>query len=79
MSQWLRSQNYSHQTQLIGAAIIGGLAAASTIYSIQLIRRNVALDDLKASIPSLADEYQTQRVRTLTIMLESTKSADKIP
>ncbi|ERF76010.1 hypothetical protein EPUS_08264 [Endocarpon pusillum Z07020] len=54
MSQWLGSQNYSHQTQLVGAAIVGGLAAAATIYSLQNLRRNVALGDLKASIPPLS-------------------------
>jgi tRNA threonylcarbamoyladenosine dehydratase len=62
MSHWLKSQNYSHQTQLIGAAIIGGLAAATTIYSIQAIRRHVAVEDLKASIPALSNKYQTQKV-----------------
>jgi hypothetical protein len=63
MSHWFRFQNYSHQTQLVGAAIIGGLAAVTTVYSIQAIRRNVALEDLKASIPQLSDKHKTQKVQ----------------
>jgi hypothetical protein len=63
MSQWLGAQNYSHKAQLIGAAVIGGLTAATTIYSLKAIRRNVALEDLKASIPQLTDKHQTEQVR----------------
>jgi hypothetical protein len=64
MSRWLASQDYSHQTQLIGAAVIGGLAAATTIYSIQALRHNVALEELKPSIPPLTGKHQSQMVRT---------------
>jgi len=76
MSQWLSSHNYSHQTQLIGAAIIGGLAAVTTIYSIQAIRGDVAVEDLKASKPQLTDKRKTQRVRS--VKLWSTQIADWI-
>ena len=65
MSQWLEAQNYSHRTQLIGAAIIGGITAATTIYSLKVIRQNIALEDLKASIPQLTDKHQSQQVRWL--------------
>jgi tRNA threonylcarbamoyladenosine dehydratase len=64
MSWWLASQEYSRQTQLIGAAIIGGLTAATTIYSIQALSRNAALEKLKASIPPLTTKHQSQKVRT---------------
>ena len=62
MSSWLRAHSYSHETALIGTAIAGALAATTTIYFIQAVRRQDALKDLKASIPALTDGTRSEEV-----------------
>lgn len=78
MSKWAPSPYHSHRVQLLGAAVIGGLAAVTTIYSIQAIRRNAAVEDVKASISSLTDKQNSQRVRTAKSTMVISDSADEI-
>ena len=49
MSAWLQQQASSSRIHL--AAIVGGLIAAGTVFTVQDIQRRVAIEDLKAEIP----------------------------
>lgn len=62
MSSWLERQLSSHHVQLAATALISGATVAGLIYGGQAIRRKVAVEELKASIPSLDAEHQAQRV-----------------
>ena len=63
MSSWIERQLSSHQAQLAATALISGVTVASLIYGGQAIRRKVAVEELKASIPPLDERHQAQRVR----------------
>ena len=65
MSAWLQRQASSHQAQLAGTALISGLAVATTIFGVQAIRRRIAIDELKASIPTADEEHITETVRSI--------------
>lgn len=62
MSSWLERQLSSHQVQLAATALISGVTVAGLIYGGQAIRRKVAVEELKASIPPLDAEHQAQRL-----------------
>lgn len=62
MSSWFERQLSSHQVQLAATALVSGITVAGLIYGGQTIRRKVATDQLKASIPPLDEEHQAQRV-----------------
>ncbi|KAL8738726.1 MAG: hypothetical protein Q9181_000548 [Wetmoreana brouardii] len=62
MSSWFERQLSSHQVQLAATALVSGITVAGLIYGGQAIRRRVAVEQLKASIPSLDDEHQAQRL-----------------
>ncbi|KAL8694123.1 MAG: hypothetical protein Q9218_001176 [Villophora microphyllina] len=62
MSSWFERQLSSHQAQLAATALVSGIAVAGLIYGGQTIRRKVATDQLKASIPPLNEEHQAQRL-----------------
>lgn len=63
MSSWFERQLSSHQVQLAATALVSGVTVAGLIYGGQAIRRKVAVEQLKASIPPIDDEHQAQRVR----------------
>lgn len=63
MSSWLERQLSSHQAQLAATALVSGITVAGLIYGGQAVRRKVAVEQLKASIPPIGDEYEAQRVR----------------
>lgn len=62
MSSWFERQLSSHQFQLAATALVSGITVAGLIYGGQAIRRKVAVEELKASIPPLDEEHQAQRV-----------------
>ncbi|KAL9014089.1 MAG: hypothetical protein Q9173_001260 [Seirophora scorigena] len=62
MSSWLERQLSSHQAQLAATALFSGITIAGLIYGGQAIRRKVAVEQLKASIPPIGDEYEAQRL-----------------
>ena len=62
MSSWLQHQASSHQAQIVGTAILSGLAVAGTILGVQAVRRRVAIEDLKASIPNIDEDHPAETV-----------------
>lgn len=62
MSSWFERQLSSQQFQLAATAVVSGITVAGLIYGGQAIRRRVAVEELKASIPPLDEEHQSQRV-----------------
>ncbi|KAL8767165.1 MAG: hypothetical protein Q9209_006256 [Squamulea sp. 1 TL-2023] len=62
MSSWFERQLSSHQFQLAATALVSGITVAGLIYGGQAIRRKVAVEDLKASIPPESEEHQAQRL-----------------
>ncbi|KAI4244772.1 MAG: hypothetical protein L6R42_010368, partial [Xanthoria sp. 1 TBL-2021] len=62
MSSWFERQLSSHQFQLAATALVSGITVAGLIYGGQAIRRKVAVEELKASIPPLDEEHQAQRL-----------------
>ncbi|KAL9002182.1 MAG: hypothetical protein Q9188_004878 [Gyalolechia gomerana] len=62
MSSWFERQLSAHQVQLAATAFVSGITVAGLIYGGQAIRRKVAVEELKASIPPLDVEHQAQRL-----------------
>ena len=62
MSTWLQRQASSHQAQIAATAVLSGLAVAGVIFGVQAIKRQVAVDDLKASIPNVDEEHDVETV-----------------
>ncbi len=56
MSSWLQRQASSHHAQLAATAVLSGAAVAGAIFGIQALRRQIAVEDLKASIPGFDDK-----------------------
>ena len=67
MSGWLDQKVLSHRFQLAFTAVLSGLAVAGVIFTTQAIQRQIAVDDLKASIPDSDDDPRMQEVRTSNI------------
>ena len=63
MTSWLERQASSHHVQLAAAAILSGVTVAGLIYGTQAIRRNEAVQELKASIPELNENHHADMVR----------------
>ena len=63
MSSWLERQGSSHQTQLITTAILSGITVIGVVFGVQAVRRQVAVDDLKASIPNVDEPHDADTVR----------------
>ena len=63
MTSWLERQASSHHVQLAAAAVFSGVTVAGLIYGIQAIRRNEAVQELKASIPELNENHHADMVR----------------
>ncbi|MCJ1481949.1 hypothetical protein MMC06_002110 [Schaereria dolodes] len=59
MSSWVYRQASFSQTQLAATAVFSGLVVAGTILSVQAIRRQLAIEDLKASIPKIDEKHST--------------------
>ena len=55
MASWLQQQASSRNAQLAITALLSGAAVAGTIFGIQALRRQIAVEGLKASIPQTDD------------------------
>lgn len=62
MSSWIQRQASSHQVQLAATAVISAAAVAGAIFGAQAIRRKVAIEKLKASIPKVDEDHRLQKV-----------------
>lgn len=62
MSSWLERQASSHQVQLAATALLSAAAVAGAIFGTQSIRRKVAIEELKASIPKVDEDHRLQKV-----------------
>ena len=71
MTAWIERQAANHHVQLAATAVISGLAVAGIIYGTQAARRKVAVDDLKASIPQVNENYHAQKVCYLHLVKAS--------
>lgn len=60
MSSWIQRQISSHR--IAATAVVTGVAVAGTIFGAQAIRRKVAVEDLKSSIPDVDEKHHTERV-----------------
>jgi len=67
MASWLHRQASGQQAQLIATAFVSGAVVACTIFGIQALRRRVATDELKASIPNINEHYQAQTVSLVSL------------
>lgn len=56
-------QASSHHVQLAAAALLSGVTVAGLICGTQAVRRRVAVDELKASIPELNESHHADVVR----------------
>lgn len=65
MSSWLQRQTLSHQAQLAATAVVSGFAVAGAILGVQAIRRRVAVDELKASVPNIDRDHQASSVSSI--------------
>ncbi len=65
MSSWLQRQASSHNAQLVGTALLSGVAVAGAMFGIQALRRQIAIEDLKASIPGFDEKAYANGVRLL--------------
>ena len=63
MTSWFERQASSHHVQLVAAAVLSGVTVAGLIYGTQAIRRNEAVQELKASIPELNENHHADMVR----------------
>ena len=59
---WLDRQCSNHNVQLAAAALVSGIMVASTIYGVQAIQRKERVEELKASIPELSEDYKADLV-----------------
>lgn len=62
MSGWIQRQIHSPYVQLAGVAVLSGAAVAGAIFGYQSMKRQAAVQKLKASIPELDEQYTTQKV-----------------
>ncbi|MCJ1286149.1 hypothetical protein MMC26_005494 [Xylographa opegraphella] len=62
MTTWLERQGSSHQTQLIATAILSGITVIGVVLGVQAVRRQVAVDELKASIPNVDEPHDANTV-----------------
>ncbi|RAH84855.1 hypothetical protein BO86DRAFT_453907 [Aspergillus japonicus CBS 114.51] len=62
MSSWLQRQGSSHQSQLAATAVLSGAAVAGVILGYQALRRKEAVQQLKASIPSIDEQHHAEKL-----------------
>lgn len=67
MSSWLQRQASSHNAQLLGTALLSGAAVAGAIFGVQALRRQIAVEDLKASIPGFSEKDHVDGVRPFEV------------
>ena len=60
MPAWLRVNFESRTAQLVSVALASGVTVASVIFGVQALRRRIALEDLKASIPNIDEFHDTE-------------------
>ncbi|KAJ5381644.1 tRNA threonylcarbamoyladenosine dehydratase 2 [Penicillium cataractarum] len=65
MSSWLHRQAGSQTSQLATTAVLSGAAVAGAIFGYQAYKRKEAVQDLKASIPTLDDEHPATKLTQL--------------
>ncbi|EDN02846.1 conserved hypothetical protein [Histoplasma mississippiense (nom. inval.)] len=63
MSGWIQRQIHSPYVQLAGVAVLSGAAVAGAIFGYQSMKRQAAVQKLKASIPELDEQYTTQKLK----------------
>lgn len=63
MTSWLHRQAGSSNNQLATTAVLSGAAVAGAIFGYQAYKRNEAVHDLKASIPTLDEAHHAEKVR----------------
>lgn len=74
MAAWIERQASSHHVQLVATAVLSGAAIAGLIYGSQAVRRKAAVDELKASIPSLDDSHHADLVGSTNLLLHHDSS-----
>lgn len=62
MASWLDRQMSSHRVQLGVVAVLSSVVVAGLIFGVQATRRHEAVEDLKASIPSLDGSHHPRKV-----------------
>ncbi|KAL2376088.1 hypothetical protein RJZ90_007729 [Blastomyces dermatitidis] len=62
MSAWIQRQTNSPYVQLVGASVLSGAAVAGAILGYQSVKRQAAVQKLKASIPDLDEQHMTQKL-----------------
>ncbi|PGH03117.1 hypothetical protein AJ79_07444 [Helicocarpus griseus UAMH5409] len=62
MSAWIQRQTNSPYVQLAGAAVLSGAAVAGAILGYQSVKRNEAIQRLKASIPDIDEQHPAQKL-----------------
>ncbi|KAI9729832.1 MAG: hypothetical protein M1834_006580 [Cirrosporium novae-zelandiae] len=77
MSSWLERQATSHNAQLALTAVASGALVAGAIFGFQSIRRQAAVEELKASIPDLDEHYQAEKA--LRVKLTEYGTASPVP
>jgi len=68
MASWLDGSLSSHRVQLVVTAVASGVCVATLILGVQTIQRKTAIDELKASIPSIGEGEQANVVRGTPLM-----------
>ena len=79
MSRWLDQQISSHHLQLALTAVLSGLTVAGIIFTSQAIRKQIAIDDLKASIPNSEDDSRVQEVIASKYFICQVNVIDRYP
>jgi hypothetical protein len=69
MSSWLHERVSSQNLHLGATALVSGVVVASTIFGVQALRRQIAVEELKSSIPNVDEEHEAQRVYVLSVAL----------
>ncbi|MCJ1309918.1 hypothetical protein MMC25_003579 [Agyrium rufum] len=77
MSEWIQRQASSHSVQLAATAVASGLLVAGTIFGVQAVRRQVAVEDLKASIPNIDEGHAVEKLPTYKLRSPFASKEDK--
>jgi hypothetical protein len=65
MLSWLQKQASSPNVQLAATAVLSGAAVIGAMHSLQALRRQAAVEDLKASIPEVNERHHAEQVRSM--------------
>ncbi|EZF35475.1 hypothetical protein H109_00486 [Trichophyton interdigitale MR816] len=76
MTSWIQRQASSHGVQLAGAAVLSGVAVAGAILGYQSVKRQAAVEELKASIPAL-DESAVEKLTEYGVVTPPISEEDR--